>query len=118
MPHSDSSPEPHIIQVNFGLKSKHIVAATLALMSILGTVAGSGWLMMPAKQADLTALTAVVEQTRKDQQDLRILVAGLTEQTAAVAKAVDGLQVVLKRQQRTASRPVAKPPTNTASVAQ
>lgn len=87
--------EPTIVQVNFGLKARHIVAAFTFIAGLLGAGGAAGYFFIPAKAVDLSALTAVVEGIRAEQVQMRQTVASLTSQTEQLSDAVDGLRLAV-----------------------
>jgi hypothetical protein len=85
--------EPTVLQVNFGLKARHIIAVFTCIAGLIGTGGVAGWLFMPAKAVDLTALTAVVGTIEAKQTEHGVMVAKLTSQTAQLSEAVEGLRL-------------------------
>ena len=60
---SNGSDTP-VIYVNFGLKWRHIAGAITALVAAVGGLGTAGWLVLPAKQSDMTRVERGLEEVR------------------------------------------------------
>jgi hypothetical protein len=85
--HSDGYADmgPTVLQVNFGLKARHIIIAFSGLVAAFSAAAGAGWLVLPAKQSDLTRVEQGLDAIRMEVRAMQ----GITERLTV---AVQGLQ--------------------------
>lgn len=97
--HNDVSGDmtPSVITVNFGLKWKHLAMAGAALASVFTTVAGAGWLVLPAKQTDMIEVQKqlVVISERIGQADETR--AKLIDAVDKLTRRIDLIPVAVKR---------------------
>jgi hypothetical protein len=89
-PESYDDMQEHVLRVNFGLSWKHIAAVVFGLPAFAGSLVTAGWLVMPAKQSDVTRieqqLTGVSNQVN-----------GLQEISLKLTTAVDALAANVER---------------------
>lgn len=90
--------EPTIVTVNLGLKWRHLAAGVAAIMGAVGSASAAGWLVLPAKQSDLTRVEQTLKTVETDLKDQR-------EMTVKLVQAVDRLTDTVKLLQ-ISTRPV------------
>lgn len=81
--------EPTIVQVNLGLKWRHLMAGAAALGTVVTGLTTAGWLALPAKQQELRAVELrldTVQVELRTQQDM----------TAKLIQAVDRLNTTVE----------------------
>lgn len=78
-----------VVTVNFGLKWRHLAMGATALASVFGSIVGAGWLVLPAKQTDMTV---VQQQLAKNTEKLD----QTTDALAKLTEAVDRLNQQVK----------------------
>lgn len=100
--------EPKLVQINakVGFSTKQVLAGLGMLGAGIASLVAAGWLALPAKQQDMTAVQQSVV-------DLRATVGALSDHTKGLAEAVVGLQAAIYelkgRVELPRPRPVVKP---------
>ncbi len=99
-PDHSSDMGPAVITVNFGLKGRHIAMAFAGAMGLITTAGTAGWLVLPAKQSDLTRVEKSLDEIRGDLKATR----------EGMKSAIDELSETIKLLRVSAPpRPRAKP---------
>lgn len=83
--------EPPVIQVNLGIKMRHMIWASTVVGGMISSGALAGYLFMPAKDRDVKALEIQVQQIGTRLDSLQPVVMKLTEAVDALARNVQDL---------------------------
>ena len=89
-PDSYAGMEAAVIKVNFGLSWKQILTLCVGAPTFIASIGFSGWLVMPAKQSDVTTLERQVTGISHQ-------VNGLQEVSLRLTSAVDKLATTVER---------------------
>jgi len=94
--------QEHVLRVNFGLSWKHIAAVVFGLPAFAGSLATAGWLVMPAKQSDVTRIEQQLTGVSNQVNGLQEISLKLTTAVDALAANVDRmtLQVSVPKPRR------------------
>ncbi len=107
-----------LVTVNtINLTGRQLWVLITGIGGLLATGGVGGWLFMPAKAVDLTALTAVVRTIEAKQTETGLQVAKLTAQTAQLSEAVEGLRVAVDALPRKRAEVVPEKPRKAARAA-
>lgn len=87
-PSQSQQAQGNVVALQVVLTAKHVAAAFAALCAGVGGMVTTGWLVLPAKQTDLTALQASVAEVRTMQQQAR-------DERHQIKTALDGLTRVV-----------------------
>lgn len=83
---------PYVLTINLGLKWRHIVAISSTIGAGIAALIGAGWLVLPAKQTDMTAITdkvAVIEADIRETRDAVNRMQGDVDSLLILIKGVD-----------------------------
>lgn len=83
---------PYVVTVNLGLKWRHIVAISSTIGAGIAAMIGAGWLVLPAKQTDMTLVTgkvALIEADVKETRDAVTRMQGDVNSLLILIKGVD-----------------------------
>lgn len=105
-PDSYADMQSAIIKVNFGLSWRQIATLVVGMPALIGSVGVSGWLVMPAKQSDVTKLEQQVTAIKTQVQQVQDVGVKLTD---AVSELARNVQVLVDRPRVPAPMPKRKP---------
>lgn len=96
-PHSPPPPaasehERPIVHLNVGLTWRHFIIGLGGLASFFGSVAATGWFVLPAKQTDMTAVQNGLELVNRDlktQQEITLKLIQAIERLDGTVSKID-----------------------------
>lgn len=86
--------EPTVVTVNLGLKWRHLIAGFLAVSGAIGSAATAGWLVLPAKQSDLTRVEQSLDVVRSDMKTQQEITLKLIQAVERLDNTVKTIRVV------------------------
>jgi hypothetical protein len=87
---------PPVIQINAGLTRSDLAAIAMMVSGAVTALLAGGYLFLPAKQTDMTAVQGVVAELRAQVNDTRDTLGKLVTALDGLHVAVDGLNATMK----------------------
>jgi len=104
-PNGQATPpeEPPVVTLNLGLTWRHLAAGVMAVSAAFGSMSAAGWLVLPAKQTDVTRIEQSLVNVERDLKSQQEITLKLIQSIERLDATVQRISVVRKPRKKNAA---------------